>query len=211
MAANCHHHWRKLICPHSRLRDVRERRPWPKRTRIPGRQAQRGWQSRPCCPNDQCRPCLRRAARDRLYRHDSPAGQPGHLGSMEQRHLLPHSPPGVCHHLLTSSSGPFQRSAGTHREGRQRTLQLMFRPRFLSRLGLARPRLMRQQRMVRRSRRRHVLFVETFRDLTVSRHSIRRQSLTVVIPLVIWQAYYAGLSLHQRTRLGRYSPGVIII
>lgn len=211
MAANCHHHWRKPICRLSRLRDVRERQPWPKRMRIPERQAQQGWRSRPCCPNDQCRPCLRRAARDRLCRHDSPAGQLGHLGSTEQSHLLPHNPPGVCHHLLTSSSGPFQRSAGPHREGRQQTLQLMFRPRSLSRLGLARPRLMRQQRTVRHSRRLHVLFVETFRGRTASRHSIRRQPLTVVIPWDIWQAYYAGLSLHQRTKLGRYSPGVIII
>lgn len=211
MAANCHHHWRRPICRRSRLRDVKERQPWPKRTRTPGRQAQRGWRSRHCCQNDQCRPCPRRATRGRLCRPGSLAGQLGRLGSTAPKHPLPRSPRVVCRRHLTSSSGRSQRSAGTRREGRQRTLRTMFRPRFLSRLGLARHRLMRRQQTVRHSRRRRVLFVETFRGRTVLRRSIPRQSLTVVIQWATWQAYYADPSLHPLTRLGRYSPGVIII
>lgn len=87
----------------------------------------------------------------------------------------------------------------------------MSRPRSQSRLGLARPRSMRRPQIVRHSRRLHVLFVKTFRARIVSRHSIPRRSLTVVIQWAIWQASYAGLFLHPRTRLGRYLLGVIII
>lgn len=211
MAANYHHRWKTPTCRHSRPRGVREKQPWPESVRMPERRAQQDWRSRPCCPNDQCRHCPRRATRDRLCRHDYPAGQPGRLALTGQRHLLQRSRPGACPRLPKSSSGRSQRLVGTHREGRQRTLQLMFRPRSLSRLGLARPRLMLRQQIVRHSKRSHVLFVGTFQVRTMSLHSIHRQSLTVVIPWAIWQAYYAGRSLHPRIRLGRYSPGVIII
>lgn len=211
MAANYHRHLSKLICHRSRLRDVKERQPWPRSTRKPKRQAQQGWRSRPCCPNDQCPPYPRRTTRDRLYRLDCPAGQLGRLDSTAPSHLLQPSPRGVFPHPRTSSSGRSQRSAGTRREGHQQPLRMMFRHRSPSRLGLVRPRLTRQQQVARRNRRHHASFAVISRSRIKLRDSIRRQLLTVVIQLVTLPTYCAAPSLRLQTRLEQSSPGAIII